>query len=71
MKNFIAMLHGSCAIVQRKAIKLTINIEAAGSWQLGRIMVSLFFLRLLLLVVVFACLFKLQLVLELGVVQLV
>ncbi len=46
------MLRRSGATAQRRVISLTIRIEAAGSWQLGRIMVSVFFDVLLVLLVV-------------------
>ncbi len=46
------MLQRSCAITQRRAITLTIRIEATGSWQPRGIMVLVFLDVLLVLLVV-------------------
>ncbi len=56
-KNYIAMLRRSRLIVQLTAIALTFKIEAAGSWQVGEIMV-LVSLYVLVVLVVYAYIYS-------------
>jgi hypothetical protein len=43
VKKYIPVLHGSCTITKYMASAFTFEIDAAGSWRLGGIVVLVFF----------------------------
>jgi hypothetical protein len=51
MKKYITVLCGSCATAKYMIIALTFEIDADGSWQLGGIMMLVFFVLCVLCVV--------------------